>query len=186
MEKETEEIKLFDAPDLVIYRTNLEGWTGSDNLYYGKGKEGEERARMANCTHLKCKCGNIYKKKSYCQPCSDKRSKENFIKLEAVHWDGESPICIRCDDKFFYDMEDVLEYCENEEIEISELELMACEKQLNISEINIDELNEEYSNGDFGVTHYHPEIAKKVEELNELIRNTEPVIWFQTNKRILI
>ena len=182
------EIKLFDDTNLVEYRTDLEGWTGPNKLYYGKGEEGERKARLANCTHKKCECGNIFLKTSYCTKCSERRSKESFLKLEAVEWDGESMMCLRYDDRFFYDMEDVLEYCEDEDIEISDLELMLCEKEVKISEINIDELNEGYCSGDGeqGVTYHHPDIAKKVEELNELIRNAKPVLWFQTNKRIKI
>lgn len=180
-------IILFDEPNLVEYRTNLEGWTGPDNLYYGKGEEGEIRARYANSTHRKCECGEIYSKSSFCRPCSDKKSKENFLKLEEVEWDGESMMCERYGDRFFSDMDEVLEYCEENEIEIEDLELMHCEKSVKISEINIDELNEEYGTEDGrGVSEWHPEIAEKVKELNELIRNTEPKLWFQTNKRIKI
>jgi hypothetical protein len=94
-------------------------------------------------------------------------------------------MCERYGDRFFSDMEDVLEYCEDNDIELDDLELMHCEKKMYISEINIDELNEEYSDqNENGVSHYHPDIAKKVDELNELIRNSEPKLWFQTNKRI--
>lgn len=184
-----DEIKviLFDDPNLVEYRTNLEGWTGPNNLYYGKGDEGERRARYANCTHKRCECGNNYEKNSFCRPCSEKKSRENFLKLEEVEWDGESMMCERYGEKFFSDLEDVYEYCEDNEIEIEDLELMLCRKEVGISQINIDELNEEYCDADDnGVSHYHPEIAKKVEELNELIRNAEPKLWFQTNKRIKI
>lgn len=178
-------ILLFDDPKLVEYRTDLEGWTGPDRLYYGKGEEGERRARYGNSTHRKCECGEFFPKNSYCRVCSEKKSKENFLKLEEVEWDGESMMCERYGEKFFSDMDDVLEYCEDNEIDIEDLELMLCKKEVGISEINIDELNEEYSDqhGE-GVSHYHPNIAKKVDELNELIRNAEPKLWFQTNKRI--
>jgi len=48
---------------------------------------------------------------------------------------------------------------------------MLCTQDVNISEVNIDELNEEYMTEDGeGVYKYHPKIADKVEELNELIR----------------
>jgi len=186
MDEVKEEVRFFDDPNLVEYRKNLEGWTGPDGLYHGKGDVGEQRARYANSTHKKCECGNVYEKNSYCRPCSEKSSMECFLKLEEVEWDGVSMMCLRYDNQFFSDMYDVHEYCENNEIDIKELELMHCEKQVNISEINIDELNEEYCTEDEGVSDFHPEIAEKVKELNELIRNTEPKLWFQTNKRIKI
>lgn len=185
--KQEKKVKFFDDKDLVEYRTNLEGWTGPDGLYYGKGEEGEKRARYANSTHKKCECGNVFEKNSYCRPCSEKKSIERFLKLEEVEWDGISMMCIRDGSRFFSDMQEVVEYCEENEVDITNLELMHCEKCLKISEVNINELNEEYCTEDGnGVSEFHPEIAEKVEELNELIKNTEPKIWFQTNKRIKI
>jgi hypothetical protein len=188
MKKVEEKIILFDAKDLVEYRTDLEGWTGPDRLYYGKGEEGENRARQANSTHQRHHCGNIIRKNSYCPTCSEQNSREYFLKLEEVEWDGKSMMSLRHDDRFFSDMEEVFEYCDDNDIDIEDLKLMECEKRVDISEINIDELNEEYctNDGELGVSHYHPEIAKKVDELNELIRNAEPVLWFETKKRIKI
>lgn len=178
---------MFDEPNLVEYRTNIEGWTGPDGLYYGKGTDGERRARYANSTHKKCECGNIVSKTSYCSVCSEKKSRERFNSFEEIEWDGASMMCLRGDDKFFSDMDEVLEYCEDNEIELVDLELMHCEKRVDISEVNIDELNEEYMTEDGeGVSHYHPKIAEKVNELNELIRNAEPKLWFESNKRIKI
>ena len=186
---DNKEIKLFDDPNLVEYRTNLEGWTGPDRLYYGKGEDAERRARLANCTHKKCECGNVFSKNSYCKVCYEERSKKDFLKKEEVEWDGESMMCLRNDDKFFSDMDEFFEWCEQEEIEDpTETELMLCEQGCKISEVDIDELNEEYcsQDGENGVSHYHPEIAEKVEELNELIRNAKPILWFQSDKRIKI
>lgn len=184
---ETTEIKLYDDPNLVEYRTDLEGWTGADKLYYGKGKEGEHRARYANATHKKCECGNVYPKNEWCNVCSENKKYANLMRLEEIEWDGESMMCIRGDNRFFSDMDEVLDYCESNDVEPEELELMHCEKQVRISEVNIDELNEECMTEDGeGVSHYYPEIADKVEELNELIRNAEPKLWFSTNKRIKI
>jgi len=151
-----EKERFFDDPNLVEYRTNLEGWTGPDGLYYGKGELGEQRARYANSTHRKCgKCGNSYTKNSYCTPCGEKESKERFLKLEVVEWDGVSMMA--SEDNFFSDMEEVIYYCEDNEIDINDLELMHCEKELNISEVNIDELNEEcMTEGGEGVSEHYP------------------------------
>jgi hypothetical protein len=112
-------------------------------------------------------------------------SRERFLKLDEIDWDGKSMMVLYNDDRFFSDMDEVYDYCEDNEIDIKELKLMHCEKQVDISEVNIDELNEEYTTEDGrGVSDFHPEIADKVEELNELIRKAEPKLWFQTNKRI--
>jgi len=187
MKEVKEEIRMYDDPNLVEYRTNLEGWTGQDGLYHEKGVEGERRARYANSTHTKCECGAVIQKtRSKCKSCVAQSSHENFLKLEEVEWDGKSMMCLRYDNQFFSEMEEVLEYCEDNDIDIKDLELMHCEKQVHISEINIDELNEEYCTEDESLSDFHPEIAKKAEELNRLISETEPRLWLSTNKRIKI
>jgi len=104
---------------LVQYRTDLEGWTGPDGKYYGKGEDGERQARYANSTHKKCECGNIMSRGwSVCDTCRNKRVQERYESLEAVEWDGKSYMCV--DDNFFTSMEEVFEYCEDNEITISE------------------------------------------------------------------
>lgn len=187
MNKNSEKkIILFDDPNLVEYRTNLEGWTGPDGLYYGKGKEGEERARYANSTHKKCHCGEVRKKEwSFCSSCLSKKNEERFLKLEEVEWDGESMMCEWDGDMFFSDMDEIYDYCDCNDVDIKDLKIVLCEKKVNISLVDIDELNDEYcdQNG-AGVSHYHPEIAKKVKELNDLIKNAEPKLWFPSNKRV--
>ena len=183
-----EELTLIDDPNIVEYRTDIKGWTGQDGKYYGHGDEGERRARYANATHKKCECGNIIEKtRGQCGACWDKKRRENFEKLEVIEWDGESMMCIYQDDTFFSDMDEVHEYCENNDVDIRDLELMHCERLTSLPPINIDELNEEYTdqNGE-GVSHYHPEIAAKVEELNKMLENIEPKLWFGTNKRIKV
>ena len=183
-----EEIRIYDDPNLVEYRKGIEGWTGPDGLYYGKGKEGEERARYANATHKHCKCGALMPKYSViCDSCSYEKNEDKFLKLEEVEWDGESMMCEWDGDNFFSDMDDVYYFCEDQEVDIKDLRLVMCEKRVDISFVDIDELNEDYSDQDGnGVSHYHPEIAKKVDELNELIKNAEPKLWFPTKKRIKI
>ena len=102
MYKEKKEIVMFDDPKLVQYRTDIEGWTGPDGLYHGKGKVGEERARYANSTHKKCECGGIMSKGwSRCETCRENRRNINFNKLEAIEWDGSSLMCLHSSETFF-------------------------------------------------------------------------------------
>lgn len=96
-------------------------------------------------------------------------------------------MCLWEDDKFFSDMDDVYQYCEDNDIDPADIQLILCEKRHGISEVNIDELNEEYTTEDgLGVSHFHPDIAQKVEELNKLIRETKPSLWFESDKRIIV
>ena len=118
MKNTDKEVIMFDSPDLVEYRTNLEGWTGPDRLYYGKGEEGERRARHANCTHKLCECGKVMDKThSMCRDCINEMQDKRFKKLDEIEWDGESYMCLYHDNRFFGDMDEVFEYCDDEDID---------------------------------------------------------------------
>lgn len=178
-----QEIRLYEDPNLVTYRTDLEGWTGPDNLYYGKGEEGERRARYANATHRTCECGGV-KPRDYscCDTCRQKKNWERYLALEEQEWMDEY---LAVDDKYFSSLEEFLEWCEEEELDPKEVEVYICEKNYRFREINIDEMNEEYCTeyGDQSFSDFHPEIAQKVEEINKILRELEPKLWFPSNKR---
>ena len=152
----------------------------------GRGFLKEDKAREDGSTHNHCECGNEKDKfRGICGSCSSQKSQKHFETLPIVDWDGKSMMCEHDGDRFFSDIEDVMEYLEDNDIPIEEAQIMLCEKQCKILPVNIDELNDEYCTEDGeGVSHYHPEIAKKVDELNKLIKSTEPKLWFQTNNRI--
>lgn len=168
--------------DVKLEKVNMDLWKCPDGKHFGIKKEEEARHHVS--THKKCGCGNVIGKHYVrCSSCSSTLYHKRYMELEEVEWDGKSAMCV--DDKFFFDMDEVHEYCDDLEINIKDLELVICEKSVHISEVNIDEMNEEYctEDGD-GVSHYHPEIAAKVEELNDLIRNATPKLWFGTDKRV--
>ena len=176
---------IYDSDGIVEYRTNIEGWVGKDGRFYGKD---EHSARYANCTHVKCDCGNIMSRGyTKCDTCRSSAVWDKFLALESIEWDGKSMMATYDDDKFFRDWDDVYEYCYDNEISPDTLKLVICHKDNRLREVNIDELNEEYCDEDGrGVSEFHPEIARKAAELNELIRNAEPLLWFADNKRIVI
>jgi hypothetical protein len=152
----------------------------------GRGFLNEEKAREHGATHNYCDCGNEkIKYRTKCDACSYESRKDRFLNLEEVEWDGESMMAEYDGDMFFSDIGDVMDYLEDNDIPVEEAQIVLCEKQLNIMPIDIDELNEDCAdiNGD-GVSHYYPEIAKKVDELNELIKSTESKLWWPTNKRV--
>ncbi len=192
--KKKEIMKIEKPDDIIIlgdesvieYKTNIEGWVGKDGKYYGKSDVAKQTALYANSTHRKCSCGNLFKINAYCESCREKRFKERFLELEEVEWDGESALVCFDDDRYFYSLEDAHEYCEDNEIDIKDLMLVQCERKFTFAHINIDEMNEEYCTEEETFSDFHPEIAKKVDELNALLDNTKSKLWYATNKRIKV
>lgn len=183
MGKEESIIVLGDE-SVVEYRTNIEGWVGKNGIYYGKDQLGKERAMYANSTHKKCDCGNLFKINAYCETCREKKFKEKFLNLEEVEWDGESALVCFDDDRYFYSLEEAQEYCDDNEIDIKDLMLVQCEQKFRFAQINIDELNEEYCTDEETFSDFHPDISKKIDEINDLLKNTKSKLWYATNKRI--
>ena len=178
-------IVMFDQPDLVEYRTDLEGWTGPDKLYHGKGEEGERRARYANSTHKRCECGEpIEKFQSRCSVCRKVQDEEKFNTLPIVEWDGVSWLYDDTESRYFEDVDGIIEHYEHEDIDIEDAQILVCKQELGISYVNLDDLNSDSGTEDEGVMTFYPEIKKKVDELNKMIENTKPRMWYPTNNRI--
>lgn len=176
---EDKKIIMYDSPEAATFRTNLSGWVTGGGLYYGKD---EHIARWAGCTHIKCECGSI-REKSYtiCEECRRKKSNERYAALPFVEWDRDTPLTEWDGDKYFFSEEDIAEYCEEHEINPSELRLVVCTPNYlhpvygdNWS----DELPEE---GELP-----PAIEKLVKELNEAIKKEGPVSWSQGKQRTTV
>jgi hypothetical protein len=94
--------------------------------------------------------------------------------LEFKLWDRRLPIVIRGTDTYFYREDDLVSYCQDEDIKIESLDLMICEPQFGkeitseyFAEVLYDDccLESEFESE-------FPALAGKLEELNKLISST--------------
>lgn len=174
-------IIMYDSPEAAVYRTNLTGWVASDGRYYG---ENEHLARWAGSTHQKCECGNIFSKgRTRCSSCDARIDTEKYYALPVVEWDGATPVCTWRDDKFFFDEDSVLDWMADLKHDANEgdveVQLVLCTpgRLGYVSEDNwADDLPDD---GELP-----NEVAKKVDELNEAIKNTPVVSWWAGTTRI--
>ena len=169
-------IIMFDSPEAATYRTDIKGWVSSDGRFYG----GDERtARWGGCTHQICKCGKLHDKhRTICDSCYAKQRTEKYYALPVEKWDGETPLCLWDDDRFFFDEGSLLDWLADQE-EGTEVQLVKCKPgRLHYVDEDIwcDDLPED---GELP-----EEVASKLAELNEAIKRAEPVCWWPTNIRI--
>jgi len=175
-----------EAP--VEFRTNIKGWVSSDGRFWGNGEDAEHMSRYHSCTHKKCECGNLMKKiYTKCPSCRAINSHDKYKSLEAVEWDGECMIVDHAGG-YYRDFDELIESSVSAgDIEsLSDLRLKPTSKKFTFREINLDELNDEYVTEDESFSHFHPEITKKVDELNKLLSETESKLWFEVDKRLII
>lgn len=121
MQKIEEKIIMYDSAE-AAQQITITGWvSGGDKRFWYKD---EHMARWSGCTHLKCECGKIMRK-SYtkCDDCRHKLAAERYNALPFKEWNGE-PVVEWDGDKYFFNEEDLIEYCE--ENEIKEIDLLFC------------------------------------------------------------
>jgi len=136
-------------------------------------------------THTDCKsCGNEFKKRyTYdhtCSNCLHKNNIDKYYTFPLVEWDGKA--CLfdyLSDDKYFFDTESIVEYCEDNEINPRDLMLVVCSTS-NFSAIDFDNWAEEVHED------WEPsaEFEKKLQEFNDFLSKESTQTWFPTDKRV--
>jgi hypothetical protein len=153
-------------------------WIASD----GSGFRDEHTARWKGCTHNQCECGKWKKKNgTLCETCSTAARKERFKALPAKDYDG-SPVCIWGDDTFFWDLDGILDFCEENEVKKEELQLVFCVPNTP-PQVSWDHFNDEVPDDSDGNV-FSKEMIDAVEHLNEIIRAHKPISWSGGNVRV--
>lgn len=137
-------------------------------------------------THVDCDaCGIEFKKRytyeSTCASCQHKKNIDKYYNMPLVEWDGEVLLFDYLnDDKFFSDTEEILDYCEENEIEPKDLMLVICATS-NFSTIDCydqwqDEVHEDWEPS--------AEFEQKLKEFNDFLTKESTKTWFPTDKRV--
>ena len=170
--KETEMVILFGSDEAAHIQTGISGWVSRRGRFFG---DDERAARYDGCTHILCEdCGSPCPKgRLVCGKCSDVRDEKRYQSMPKEEWDGEGMLYSDAADKYFSDWEDVEDYCEDEDIEVSKLRLVICEPNylpfIN-DDFGCDELAED---GELPDT-----IIQAIEDFNKVIKETGAVSWY--------
>lgn len=162
-------------------RVSVIGWVSRDGRFYG---ENEHLARWNGCTRLKCECGNLHEKGwTMCKACRNKASDARYEAMPFIEWDGDAPVCLYDDDKYFFSEDDVLEYCAEEELSPSDLQLVLCEPQY-AHEVEPDKEYQYILPEDQSLADIAPEISAAFAVLNAAIKAYgKPISWYPGTKR---
>ena len=170
-------IILMDSQEAATEIT-ITAWESANGRIYTD----EHAARYDGCTHRKCEyCGKpIVKHRIACESCRDKKDKELFATLPVVEWKNGTPVNIYKSDKYFFEHDDLMDYCEENEIDLSDLMLVLCEP------MELRTLNSDFFADCLADEQELPtEIEKAIDEFNTKIAAYPHVIsWVPTNKRI--
>lgn len=90
-----------------------------------------------------------------------------------LEWNGKTPVCIFGTDEFFFDDGEVEDYCEENEIEISDLELVICVPEY-AREIDADMFSDQLPDN----VDLPDEIEDAIRNFNQALKNYgEPLSW---------
>lgn len=118
-----------DKPPLcyedAAMHVTLTGWACVRcKRFFGNYPDAEASARYCCHTEAPCKeCGGRnLRSRSYtcCDACGEKHRTERWLALPRVEWDGEAPLCLWDDDRFFWNADDLQSYVDGDDLEIDD------------------------------------------------------------------
>ena len=170
-------IILMDSPEAAT-ETTITAWKSASGHIYTN----EHVARYEGCTHRKCEyCGEpCLKRWSACESCRAKRKKEAFMALPVVEWDEKTPLCIYGSDQYLCNYNEILDYCEENELRPLELMLVLCEP------MELRTLDYDFFEDCLADEQELPEeIKKAIDEFNaKIVAYSLVISWVPAKKRI--
>ena len=170
------EIILYDSPE-AAHPATVDGWVSRKGFFH----KDEHLARWDGCTHRVCECGNLTNK-SYakCEDCRAKEEKAIYDKRPFQAYNGEVVFSEYCQE-YFYDEDDIENYCEDSEINPDELMLRVCEPNF-LPEVEIDYWEDIVPEDRYLEDILSSEIMTALENLNKTIRESKQVISWEPGK----
>lgn len=87
-----------------------------DTLFGWTAEKAEANARACCATDVPCPtegCTERARSLTYpCYTCRMKKAAERYAKLEVVEWDGETPLTLHDDDRYFFSVEELEDFIE--------------------------------------------------------------------------
>lgn len=109
--------------------TGISGWVCKTcRRFFG---DDEHLARYCCAKDLPCDkegCKNR-KERGYtvCEPCGEAMRFKRWMALPEIAWDGETPLHIDDDDRYFFTADDLDEYLADHDVDLEDLRLVICE-----------------------------------------------------------
>jgi hypothetical protein len=177
MKQKEEKIVMYESDEVASIRT-VTGWVDRHGRFWGKD---ENMARYAGSTHRLCDCGEVMRKGwTKCDECRAKGRDERYNQLPFKEWDGKTPLALWDDDTFFFDVDDIECYLEDNEVEASDLRLVICWPNYP-DEINIEQWSELLPEDGDG--YFPKEFETKIKEFNEFLKTMKPLSWSPSKTR---
>lgn len=174
MNKE-EKIIMFESDEAAQIKT-ITGWVSSNGRYWGQD---ERAARYDGSTHHVCECGEVAERAyTRCKTCRDKQAIETWKAYPYKEWDGKALIYLSGPDKYFRDESELMEFCDEEQVNANDLMLVLCEP-MHYSTVGYDDICQD-SHEDWEP---EDELTKAMNEFNKVIQSLPAHSWYPAKIR---
>src|ERR1700760_2046399 len=111
---QTKRVVMYNSPEAAV-PVIIGAWKAIDGKIYTS----ESSARYMSHTHKVCECGKTMERGyTACKWCRYENTIKRYNALPEIVWDGKSPLTIYNDDRYFFNLEDLLEYAEDNETDV--------------------------------------------------------------------
>ncbi len=174
------------------HRVTVEGWSCKEcGQFYGD-KEGAERAARY-CCHTDAPCGvdGCTNRKSrhriHCDSCYHKAKVKRYDTEIVQEEDRRAPsnlcpLSMLDGDEYFFDLDSLLDHCEEHEIKPSDLFLVYCRPH-DPPPFELSEHLSDYMPEDYCSLPNHEEAAKAEDAVNRYLDANRPFSWYPDYKR---
>jgi hypothetical protein len=168
--------KILYNDDRAARHVTVTGWTDAMGRFWGSD---ENAARYSSCTHMLCACGKEMNKGwTKCDACRRQALIIRYNGMPFEEWDGIEPICVidASENEYFFSEEELLDYCETEDIKPQDLMLVICKPnypRLVSGDYWSDSFPEDQTEDDV----FSSEVLKKISELNKLLKEHKPISY---------
>lgn len=179
-----EKMVLSTSDEAATFKTDISGWVSRLGHFYGKD---EHTARYDGCTHVPCaECGKPTERGwTKCSDCRNKKRDDKFKTFEKKEWDGKTPLALWDGDEYFFDADDLYDWCEEHECTPQDIQLVLCRPvyaRIIEDDFYYDDLPEDMNLDDVA-----PELASKIDELNKYIEESKPILsWMPSEIAAII
>jgi len=165
----------------VAWKITIDMWQSSDGRLFMD----EASARYHGCTHRPCNtCGEPARKMyTHCDLCRAESTRRRYSRLEGKAWDESNPVCTYDDDRYFFSLDEIEDYCDEFECSIDDLMLVHCAPQYAF-ELYPDEIYEDILSEDCDVP---PNIESAFAALNRTIIESDEILsWVPSDIAVVV
>lgn len=174
----------YDSPEAASVQT-VTGWVSRGGRFWG---DNEHMARWDGCTHVVCEGCSSPSKKPYthCEACRRKKEAERFAAFPHKPWDGSTPVSTQFGDDIFWDMGDLMDYCDDNGIrseeDLKSLRLVHCSPE------TLRPVDESYWTDELpeDINDLPDEVYEALDALNEACKNAGTVMWFPMDEAVAL